>query len=158
MDTRARHVRPTWWGKSDYRRKRKRFNCMHCRSLTVLLLWNIAFTLPVYVTVGIPMKPPDSTHARPRTSQGTAWRSATAPQHHEYTRWRLISFTCLHVCSYPSTNIITVAIIMEDKVDATCNDLARKRQNLVEKLQGMRLFWIFSRTLEGSTKMNFREI
>jgi hypothetical protein len=47
---------------------------------------------------------------------------------------------------------------MEDKVDATCNDLARKRQNLVEKLQGMRLFWIFSRTLEGSTKMNFREI
>jgi hypothetical protein len=46
-------------------------------------------------------------------------------------------------------------------VDATCNDLARKRklmQNLVEKLQGMKPFWIFRRRLEDSTKMDFREI
>jgi hypothetical protein len=43
----------------------------------------------------------------------------------------------------------------------SCNALGRKRkllQNLVEKLQGMRPFWISRRRLLDSIKMGFREI
>lgn len=67
MDTRIRHVHPTWW---QYRRKKNGFNSLHGQSHTVLLLLNREFTLPVYPTAGIPMKPADPTLSQQGSLKG----------------------------------------------------------------------------------------